>query len=43
MGFLLSGGEGAATRRLPRLRYGSHYLVVEICHRWTLLSATRSF
>ena len=36
-------GEGAATRRLPWLRYGSHYLVVEICHRWTLLSATRSF
>ena len=36
-------GEGAATRGLPWLRYGSHYLVVEICHRWTLLSATRSF
>ena len=36
-------GEGAATRRLPYLRYGWHYLEVEICHRWTLLSATRSF
>ena len=36
-------GEGVATRRLPWLRYGSHYLVVEICHRWTLLSTTRSF
>ena len=22
--------------------YGSHYLVVEICHRWTMLSASRS-
>ena len=32
-----------ATCRLPCLRYGSHYLVVEICHRWTLLSATPSF
>ena len=27
----------------PWLRYGSHYLAVEICHRWTLLSATPSF
>ena len=26
-----------ATRRLPCLRYGSHYLEVEICHQWTLL------
>ena len=38
-----SVGEGVATRRLPCPRYGSHYLEVEICHRWTLLSATRSF
>ena len=32
-----------ATCRLPCLRYRLHYLVVEICHRWTLLSATQSF
>ena len=25
------------------VRYGSHYLTVEICDRWTLLSATPSF
>ena len=42
-GFSFVGGEGAASRRPPWLRYGSHYLAVEICHRWTLLSATRSF
>ena len=41
--FFFCRGEGAATRWLPYLRYGSHYLEVEICHRWTLLSATRSF
>ena len=33
-----SVGEGVATRRLPCLRYVSHYLEVEISHRWTLLS-----
>ena len=32
-----------ATRRLPCLKYGSHYLEVEICHRWTLLSAKPKF
>ena len=42
MGFLLSG-EGAATRRLPWLRYGSHYLVVEICHRWTFAKCDPKF
>ena len=30
-------------RRLPCLRYGSHYLEVEICHWWTLLSANPKF
>ena len=38
-----SVGDGVATRRLPCLRYGSHYLEVEICHRWTLLSANPKF
>ena len=38
-----SVGEGVATRRLPCLRYGSHYLEVEICHRWTLLSVNPKF
>ena len=38
-----SVGEGVATRRLPCLRYGSHYLEVEICHRWTLLSTNPKF
>ena len=32
-----------ATRRLPCLRYGSHSLEVEICHRWSLLSAKPKF
>ena len=38
-----SVGEGVATRRLPCLRYGSHYLEVAICHRWTLLSVNPKF
>ena len=43
-GFSFFGGrEGAATRRLPCLRYGSHYLDAEISHRWTLLSANPKF
>ena len=41
--FFFCCGEGVATRRLPCLRYGSHYLEVEICHRWTLLSANLKF
>ena len=41
--FIFCRGEGAATRRLPCLRYGSHYLEVEICHWWTLLSANPKF
>ena len=41
--FFFCWGEGVATRRLPCLRYGSHYLEVEICHRWTLLSANLKF
>ena len=43
MWFFFCRGEGVATRRLPCLRYGSHYLEVEICHRWTLLSANPKF
>ena len=35
--FFFCRGEGAATRRLPCLRYGSHYLEVGICDRWTFL------
>ena len=41
--FFFCRGEGGATRRLPCLSYGSHYLEVEICHRWTLLSANPNF
>ena len=41
--FFFCRGEGATTRRLPCLRYGSHYLEVEICHWWTLLSANPKF
>ena len=41
--FFFCRGEGAATRRLPCLRYGSHYLEVELCHRWTLQSANPKF
>ena len=43
MWFFFCGGEGVATHRLPCLRYGSHYLEVEICHRWKLLSANPKF
>ena len=39
----LCPAEGAAARRLPCLRYGSHFLEVEICHRWTLLSVNPKF
>ena len=40
------GEEAVATRRLPCVRYGSHYLEdleVGICHRWTMLSAKPKF
>ena len=35
--FFFCQREGAATLRLPCLRYGSHYLEVEVCQQWTLL------
>ena len=34
--FFFCRGEGVATRRLPCLRYGSHYLEVEIWHLWDI-------